>query len=52
MKNSQVQRLHDKGKAAISNVDDRGSVRKQAIAAGGKIRIAVSKENKNGKANN
>ena len=52
MRDSQIQRLQDKGKAAVSNVDDRGSIRKQAVATSGKIRIAVSKENKDGKASN
>jgi hypothetical protein len=52
MKDPQIQRLQDKGKAVISNVDNRGSVHKQAVASGGKIRIAVSKDNTDGKKNN
>jgi hypothetical protein len=47
-----IKRLQEKDKAEVSNVDNRGGVKKQAVAAGGKLRISVSKDNTNGTKNN
>lgn len=49
--NSHINRLTKKGRAKPSTIDARGSNQKQAVATSGKLRIAVSKENKDGTKN-
>lgn len=52
MSNPQIERLKDKERASISTVDDAGPIKKQVVATSGKLRVAVLKDNKDGKTNN